>query len=75
MAPSQQHQPQGGIHCTGATRNWLQQGEHPAIDYVAVGRKGRDFVVRNRQHLMAEFVNYGDRPSLEDAAAIAQVAR
>jgi F-type H+-transporting ATPase subunit gamma len=52
-----------------------EQGERPDIDYVAVGRKGRDFVVRNRLHLLAEFVNYGDRPSLRDAAAIAQVAK
>src|SRR2546426_3296356 len=47
-----------------------EQGERPNVDYVAVGRKGRDFVVRNRLHLLAEFVNYGDRPSLRDAAAI-----
>ncbi len=52
-----------------------EQGERPGVDYVAVGRKGRDFVVRNRLHLLAEFVNYGDRPSLRDAAAIAQVAK
>ena len=51
-----------------------QQGEHPGLDYVAVGRKGRDFIVRSQQHLIAEFVNYGDRPTLEDARAIAQVA-
>src|SRR5207247_9999658 len=51
-----------------------QQGEHAGIDYVAVGRKGRDFIVRSQQHLIAEFVNYGDRPTLEDARAIAQVA-
>lgn len=53
----------------------VEQGERPDIGYVAVGRKGRDFVVRNRLHLLAEFTNYGDKPSLRDAAAIAQVAR
>ena len=52
-----------------------QQGGRPGIDYIAVGRKGRDFVVRNRLHMLAEFTNYGDRPSLRDAAAIAQVAK
>jgi len=41
---------------------------------VAVGRKGRDFVMRNQYRLTAEFTNYGDRPSLNDASAIAQVA-
>ncbi len=51
-----------------------EQGERPGLNYIAVGRKGRDFVLRNRFHMLAEFTNYGDRPSLRDAAAIAQVA-
>ncbi len=46
----------------------------PTVDYVAVGSKGRDFILRNQLHLIAEFTNYGDRPSLQDASAIAQVA-
>ncbi len=50
------------------------QGERPGIDFVAVGRRGRDFIVRTQQRLLAEFTNYGDRPSLNDASAIAQVA-
>jgi len=50
-----------------------EQGQQPGIEFVAVGRKGRDFVVRSQQHLIAEFVNYGDRPSLADARAMAQV--
>jgi F-type H+-transporting ATPase subunit gamma len=53
---------------------FAQQGERPAVDYVVVGRKGRDFVLRSQLHMIAEFTNYGDRPSLTDAAAIAQVA-
>ena len=55
-------------------RRFAEQGERPAVDYVAVGRKGRDFVLRNQLHLIAEFTKYGDRPSLQDASAIAQVA-
>src|SRR5229473_1002281 len=55
-------------------RRFAEQGERPAVDYVAVGRKGRDFIVRNQLHLIAEFTKYGDRPSLPDASAIAQVA-
>ncbi|GHO66429.1 ATP synthase gamma chain [Ktedonobacter sp. SOSP1-52] len=51
-----------------------ENGQHPAVDYVAVGRKGRDFVVRTKQNMVAEFVNLGDRPSMGDARAIAQVA-
>ena len=53
---------------------FAEQGERPAVDYVAVGRKGRDFILRNQLHLLAEFTNYGDKPSLLDATAIAQVA-
>src|SRR6266705_424392 len=55
-------------------RRFAEQGERPAVDYVAVGRKGRDFILRSQLHLIAEFTNYGDKPSLLDASAIAQVA-
>jgi F-type H+-transporting ATPase subunit gamma len=55
-------------------RKAAENGERPGVDYIAVGRKGRDFIVRTRQHLIAEFTNYGDRPSITDASAIAQVA-
>jgi F-type H+-transporting ATPase subunit gamma len=51
-----------------------QQGQRPDIDFVAVGRKGRDFIVRSQLPMLAEFTNYGDRPTLNDASAIAQVA-
>ena len=51
-----------------------QGGENASVDFVAVGRKGRDFVVRSPYNLLAEFTNYGDRPGLNDASAIAQVA-
>lgn len=53
---------------------FAQQGQRPGIDYVAVGRKGRDFIIRTQQRMIAEFVNYGDKPTLNDARAIAQVA-
>jgi F-type H+-transporting ATPase subunit gamma len=49
-------------------------GQRPGLQYVAVGRKGRDFVVRSQLHMIAEFTNYGDKPTLSDASAIAQVA-
>jgi F-type H+-transporting ATPase subunit gamma len=51
-----------------------QNGEPASVDFIAVGRKGRDFVVRSPYNLLAEFTNYGDRPGLNDASAIAQVA-
>jgi len=49
-------------------------GERASVDFIAVGRKGRDFVLRSPYNLIAEFTNYGDRPSMNDASAIAQVA-
>lgn len=55
-------------------KTFAEQGTRPGIEYVAVGRKGRDFVTRNSFRLTAEFTNYGDRPSLIDASAIAEVA-
>jgi len=51
-----------------------ERGQRPNIQYIAVGRKGRDFIVRTQQLLVAEFTNLGDRPSINDATAIAQVA-
>lgn len=52
----------------------VERGERPQAEFVAVGRKGRDFVLRSQLPLMAEFTNYGDKPSINDASAIAQVA-
>lgn len=51
-----------------------QDGQTPKVEFVAVGRKGRDFIVRSQLDMIAEFTNYGDRPTLADARAIAQVA-
>jgi len=48
--------------------------QQPGVHFVAVGRKGRDFVIRSRLPMLAEFTNYGDKPSITDASAIAQVA-
>lgn len=57
-----------------AQKRLARQGFSPAISFIAVGRRGRDFLVRTQHPLLAEFTNYGDTPSLADAAAIAQVA-
>ncbi len=50
------------------------QSERPQVEFIAVGRKGRDFLLRSQLPLIAEFTNYGDRPAMNDASAIAQVA-
>lgn len=51
-----------------------EQGERPGVNFIAVGRKGRDYLLRTQQHILAEFTNYGDNPNIADATAIAQVA-
>jgi F-type H+-transporting ATPase subunit gamma len=47
-------------------------GGNPMV--IAVGKKGRDFAARTDQDLVAEFIQIGDRPSLDDVRPIAQVA-
>ena len=42
------------------------------VSFIAVGRKGRDFLVRTRQHLLAEFTKLGDQPRPADVRAIAR---
>jgi F-type H+-transporting ATPase subunit gamma len=42
--------------------------------FVAVGRKGRDFVVRSQQRLIGEFTQYGDQPDINTVRAIARLA-
>ena len=47
------------------------QGAH--VNVVAVGKKGRDFMVRHGQDVRAVFVDLGDRPSLTDVTPIARL--
>ena len=43
------------------------------VSVVAVGRKGRDFMVRNARDLRAAFGGLGDRPRLADVGPIARL--
>jgi len=43
------------------------------VRVVAVGRKGRDFLHRTGQNVVAEFINIGDNPGYEELRPIAQV--
>ena len=49
----------------------LGQNAHAGV--VAVGKKGRDFMVRSVQDVKAVFTDLGDRPSLIDVAPIARL--
>src|SRR5205823_7889097 len=55
------------------TRFILNEANAPT-GIIAVGRKGRDFMVRYGRPLIAEFINIGDRPSIADTYPIARVA-
>ena len=56
-----------------ATRYILSEAGVP-VEVVATGKKGRDFMVRTRQNIAAEFTGLGDNVSLDDIRPIAEVA-
>lgn len=57
------------------TTQYIRQeaGETPP-KLIAVGKKGRDFLNRTGQEVVAEFIQLGDRPSLDDIRPILGVA-
>jgi F-type H+-transporting ATPase subunit gamma len=42
------------------------------VRVVAAGRKGRDFAVRSRMKLVAEFIGFGDYPGINDVTPVAR---
>lgn len=55
-----------------ASRFILQEAGHP-VQVVAVGKKGRDFMIRTGQEVTAEFTGLGDAITLVDIHPISQV--
>jgi F-type H+-transporting ATPase subunit gamma len=56
-----------------ASRYMLNEAGVP-VEVITVGKKGRDFMVRYRREVVAEFTALGDYPTLDQVAPIAQVA-
>ena len=56
------------------TAQYIRQEAGVPVETIAVGKKGRDFLVRTRQELVAEFIRLGDRPTLDEVRPIAEVA-
>ena len=56
-----------------ATRYILNEAGVP-VEVITVGKKGRDFMIRYRRDVVAEFTAIGDYPTLDQIAPIAQVA-
>lgn len=53
---------------------FIRQDAGVPTKVIAVGKKGRDFMVRTDQDVIADFIGLGDRPSLDDIRPIAQIA-
>ncbi|MFZ6029691.1 MAG: ATP synthase F1 subunit gamma [Chloroflexota bacterium] len=65
-----------GAYNTNVVRHCLQRfnkSETP-VQYVTIGRKGRDLLLRRRKHVIAEFSNLPAWPSFADVSAIGRLA-
>jgi F-type H+-transporting ATPase subunit gamma len=56
-----------------ASRYILSEADVP-VEVIAAGKKGRDFMVRTRQDVVAEFTGLGDNATLDDVRPIVEVA-
>lgn len=56
-----------------ASRYILNEAGVP-VRVIAAGKKGREFMIRGRQNVIAEFTALGDQVSLDDLRPIAQIA-
>ncbi len=56
-----------------AARFLSEESGGKPIKGIAVGRKGRDFLLRVGRPVLAEFIGLGDRPSLLDTVGISKV--
>lgn len=65
-----------GAYNTNIIRFVIQQFDHFAVPvrYIAVGRKGRDLLLRRQKQVIAEFTNLPAAPSFADVSAIGRVA-
>ena len=50
-----------------------EHGANLPVQFLAVGRRGRDFLARNRLPLLAEFTALGDVPNIATVRAVARV--
>ncbi len=65
-----------GAYNTNIIRAVIQRFGHSElpVSYIAVGRKGRDLLLRRRQHVIAEFSALPAAPSFMDVSAIGHMA-
>ena len=65
----------GGLHgnMNRAVAQFILNNRPTPVSMIAVGRKGRDFMVRASQDVKAVFINMGDRPAMADILPISQM--
>jgi F-type H+-transporting ATPase subunit gamma len=65
-----------GAYNSNVIRHAGQQFDRYAapVTYIAVGRKGRDMLIRRRKQVAAEFSNLPAAPSFQDVSAIGRLA-
>jgi F-type H+-transporting ATPase subunit gamma len=65
-----------GAYNTNILRFTASQFDHhsASVSYIAVGRKGRDILLRRRKQVLAEFSNLPAAPSFTDVSAIGRLA-
>jgi len=56
------------------SRKYLQMNPPVPVQYITVGRKGRDLLLRYQQRIMAEFSKLPARPTFTDVSAIGRLA-
>ncbi|GAP06247.1 MAG TPA: ATP synthase F1 subunit gamma [Anaerolinea thermolimosa] len=64
-----------GAYNMNITRHTLSEFDRAGVpvDYVTVGRKGRELLVRKKKNVVAAFVDLPSPPSFNDVAAIGQL--
>jgi F-type H+-transporting ATPase subunit gamma len=56
-----------------AAMDFVREHGGTGVSFVAVGRKGRELLLRRRQHLVAEFINLPGNPTFLDVSAIGEL--
>lgn len=50
-----------------------QKQKNSEVEFICIGKKGRDFMQRHGFKIIAEFLNFGDKFNLLDMSAVAQI--
>ena len=52
---------------------FIMDSKSVPVTNIAIGRKGRDFMLRSGQQVRAEFINMSDKPSVSDILPVARI--